>query len=93
MPGRGRLLLLSTAAVETQLSRHHPPAWVLPAAKIPKVRKANYWDTSLANGWTRERRARQNAYQGGHWLMQRELSRLVNGEVPETREAVERVRD
>jgi len=33
----------------------------------------------------------RNAYKGGHWLMLRELSRLVNAEVKAGRELVERV--
>ena len=34
----------------------------------------------------------KNAYKGGHWLMLRELSRMVNAEVRETRELAESVR-
>ena len=33
----------------------------------------------------------RNAYKGGHWLMLRELSRLVNAEIREARELTERV--
>ena len=36
--------------------------------------------------------ASRNAYNGGHWLMLRELARLVNAEVRETRNLVERLR-
>ena len=32
--------------------------------------------------------ASRNAYKGGHWLMLRELSRLVNAEVREAREVL-----
>ena len=35
--------------------------------------------------------ASRNAYKGGHWLMLRELSRLVNAEIREARELTERV--
>ena len=33
--------------------------------------------------------ASRNAYKGGHWLMLRELSRLVNAEIRSTREMVD----
>ena len=33
----------------------------------------------------------RNAYKGGHWLMLRELSRMVNAEIPEARKLTERV--
>ena len=33
----------------------------------------------------------RNAYKGGHWLMLRELSRMVTAEVREARELTERV--
>jgi len=33
--------------------------------------------------------ASRNAYKGGHWLMLRELSRLVNAEVNASRDLVE----
>ena len=37
-------------------------------------------------------KASRNAYKGGHWLMLRELSRLVNAEVRQARELTERVK-
>jgi len=37
-------------------------------------------------------KASRNAYKGGHWLMLRELSRLVNAEIKAGRALVERVR-
>ena len=36
-------------------------------------------------------RASRNVYKGGHWLMLRELSRLVNAEVKEARDLAERL--
>ena len=33
----------------------------------------------------------RNAYKGGHWLMLRELSRMVNAEIREAGELTERV--
>ena len=36
-------------------------------------------------------KASRNAYKGGHWLMLRELSRLVNTEIRAARDLVERV--
>ena len=36
-------------------------------------------------------KASRNAYKGGHWLMLRELARMVNAEIREAREIVERV--
>ena len=33
-----------------------------------------------------------NAYKGGHWLMLRELSRLVNAEIREAQDLVEQIR-
>ena len=36
--------------------------------------------------------ASRNAYKGGHWLMLRELSRMVNAEIRAGRDLVERVR-
>ena len=36
-------------------------------------------------------KASRNAYKGGHWLMLRELSRLVNAAVRQARELTERV--
>jgi hypothetical protein len=36
-------------------------------------------------------KASRNAYKGGHWLMLRELARLVNADIREAREIVERV--
>ena len=35
-------------------------------------------------------KASRNAWQGGHWKMLRELSRLVNAEVREARDLIER---
>ena len=35
--------------------------------------------------------AARNAYKGGHWLMLRELSRLVNAEVREARDQVDAI--
>ena len=35
--------------------------------------------------------ASRNAYKGGHWLMLRALSRLVNAEILEARATLERV--
>ena len=36
-------------------------------------------------------RASQNAYKGGHWLKLRELTKMVNAEIREARELVNRV--
>ncbi len=36
--------------------------------------------------------ASRNAYKGGHWLMMRELSRMVNAEIQEARDLVEQIR-
>lgn len=36
-------------------------------------------------------KASRNAYKGGHWLMLRELSRLVKAEIRAGRELIERV--
>jgi hypothetical protein len=37
--------------------------------------------------------AARNAYKGGHWLMLRELSRMVNAEIRDARELVYSVRE
>jgi hypothetical protein len=38
-----------------------------------------------------KRKASRNAYKGGHWLMLRELSRMVNAEVRAARDMVKQV--
>lgn len=60
------------------------------ARQAELIRTWRPWEKSTGPRTLRGKaRAANNAYKGGHWLMLRELSRMVNAEVTEARELVD----